>query len=436
MFVSWTFAAAALLQGTPTLTLSEAIDLAIHNAFSVRLAQTAVEKTRNQLSAAKGSLGPSVSLNGTYTRFDKETKADFGGQSVVVSPIDQKQASVNLDWQVDLAGNTGRAIKAAANLTDAAEARRDAQINDVKEQVRQAYYGVLQTIELLEVVRQTRDANQARLQNAKVQFEAGAVARVDVLRFDTQLAQSDSDVLAAENQVRLAKQALNNVLGRPIETPFEPEPVSRIPEAGASPEAYVAEALGARPEVVAQKNTIDALRFAREVEQGGLSPKLNFSAVHQRNIDAQGFSSRSSSTTGTAMISWPVFDSGITRSRVNAARRDEETAQIQLDQLTLGISLEVRQAVSNLRDAEARLVVAAKQVSLAEESYRLAQVRYDAGEGIQLEVTDALTELTRARAGLVNARYDTLNAYAALQRAVASDAPQGGVAREGEKVGS
>ncbi|MCB8932653.1 MAG: TolC family protein [Fimbriimonadaceae bacterium] len=427
---------ATLFQGAPTLTLSEAIDLGVQNAFSVRLAETAVEKTRNQLSAAKGSLGPSVAVNGTYTRFDKATVAQFGSQSVVVSPIDSKQASLSLNWQVDIAGNTGRAIKAAKNLTDASEAQRDAQVNDVKERVRQAYYGVLQSIELLDVVRQTRDANKARLANAQVQFEAGTVARVDVLRFDTQLAQSESDVLAAENQVRLAKQALNNVLGRPIETPFDPEPVTVLPKADAAADSYVAEALASRPEIVAQRNTLDALRFVREAEQRGLSPSLNLSAVHNRNIDAQGFSSRSSSTTGTAVISWPIFDSGITRSRVHAAQRDEESASLQLEQLKLGISLEVRQALSNLRDAEARQVVAAKQATLAEESYRLAQVRYDAGEGIQLEVTDALTELTRARAGVVNARYDTLNAYAALQRAVASDAPQGGAKEQGESIGS
>lgn len=436
MFASWTLAVATLIQGSPTLSLSEAIDLGIHNAFSVRLAETAAEKTRNQLSAAKGALGPSVTLGGTYTRFDKATTAQFGSQSVVVSPIDQKQANVTLNWRVDLAGNTGRAIKAAQNVNDASEAARDAQVNDVKERVRQAYYGVLQSKELLDVAVQARDANKVRLENAKVQFEAGTVARVDVLRFDTQLAQSQSDVLVAENQVRLAKQALNNVLGRPIQTPFEPEPVTEVPKAEAEAEAYVAEALASRPELTAQRNTVEALRFAREAEQRGLSPSLNLSAVHQRNIDAQGFSSRSSSTTGTAMISWPVFDSGITKSRVNAARRDEESAQLQYEQLALGISLEVRQALSNLRDAEARQAVAAKQVELAEESYRLAQVRYDAGEGIQLEVTDALTELTRARAGLVNARYDTLNAFAALQRAVANDAPRGGVKREGESGGS
>ncbi len=427
-------AALLVFQG-PALTIDDALKIASQHAFAVRSADTAIEKTRNQISAARGSLGPKVTLDGSYTRFDSATTANFGGSSVIVSPIDQKQARLSLNWQADLAGNIGKAIKAAQNVTDAAIAQRDSQVNDVKQRVRQAYFGVLQSRELLGVAEQARDANKARLANAEAQFRAGTVAKVDVLRFKTQLAQSEADVLASQNRGRLAKQALNNTLGRPIETPFEAVPIEGLPGADASPEAYVREALSLRPDARAQAHTLEALRYARLVESRGLSPTLNFSAVHQRNIDAQGFSARDATTTGTAVISWPIFDSGITKSRVNAARRDEEQAELGLEQIELGISLEVRQALSNLSDAKARLAVSETQAEFAEETYRLAKVRYEAGEGIPLEVTDAQTELTRARAGLVNARYDYLNAYAALQRGVGSDAPKGIGQQEGEHVG-
>ena len=48
-------------------------------------------------------------------------------------------------------------------------------------------------------------------------------------------------------------------------------------------------------------------------------------------------------------------------------------------------------------------------------------LRDKVGEGIALQVVDAQTELTRARNGLISARYDYLKAYAALQRAVGTD---------------
>jgi outer membrane protein TolC len=82
------------------------------------------------------------------------------------------------------------------------------------------------------------------------------------------------------------------------------------------------------------------------------------------------------------------------------------------------VSLQVDQAHTNLKNALSRLEVAKTQVGLARETYRLAKLRADNGEGIQLEVTDAQTELTRSEINLVTARYDYLIAYAELLRAV------------------
>lgn len=420
------------LQGGPVLTLDEAIKVASENAFAIRAANTTIEKTLNQVSVAKGGLGPKLTVDGTYTRFDSASTATFGTQTVVVSPIDSKQARLSLTWQLDVAGNVGRAIKAADALNDWARAQRDAQLNDLRLRVRQGYHGVLQAKELLTVAEQARKNTDARLQQARLQLAAGTIARIDVLRFETQLAQADTEVLAAQNRLRLAHQTLNNTLGRPIETAFDVKPIETLPSVHGKADGYIAEAVATRPDVRAQMRNVESLMYLRLAEQRGLSPTLNFSAVHQRNIDAQGLGTRDGSTTGTVMLSWPVFDSGVTKSRIHVAQRDEEQAAIQLEQLTLGISLEVRQALSNLADAQARLEVGRKQVALATESYRLAQIRYEAGEGIQLEITDAQTELTRALAGEVAARYDTLNAYAALQRATGKDAPEGKASAQGE----
>jgi len=101
-------------------------------------------------------------------------------------------------------------------------------------------------------------------------------------------------------------------------------------------------------------------------------------------------------------------------------RKQAEIAQAQIE---LGVSLEVRQAVTNMVNAKSTLEVAQSQVPAEAETYRLAQVRLQAGEGTSLEVSTALTALVEAQNGLANARYNYLTAYAQLQRAVASDDP-------------
>jgi outer membrane protein TolC len=78
------------------------------------------------------------------------------------------------------------------------------------------------------------------------------------------------------------------------------------------------------------------------------------------------------------------------------------------------IALEVEEAVRNYQIALQRLNTARAALKSAEEAYRLAQVRYEAGAGTQVEVLDAQVALTSARANEVRALYDAHKAFAQL----------------------
>ena len=211
-------------------------------------------------------------------------------------------------------------------------------------------------------------------------------------------------------------------MGRPIETDFK---VSHIEGLPSKPKVEVDKLAKAaqdnRPEVKALELTQEALAFIRRAAERGMNPSLTLAINYVRNIDAEGFSARDEQTTGTLTLNIPVFDSGVTRAQVKQARQDEEQAKIQTEQVRLGISLEVRQAITNLINSSTRLEVAQRQLKSAEENYRIAKLRLQAGEGITLEITDALQQLTQARTGAVAARYDYWTAYSELQRAVGTD---------------
>jgi outer membrane protein len=118
------------------------------------------------------------------------------------------------------------------------------------------------------------------------------------------------------------------------------------------------------------------------------------------------------------VLSFPLFDGGITRARVAQAQEDLQIAELNLQQVKESIALEVRTAYLNLQDAAKRLEVARKGLGQATEALRLARVRYEAGVSLQLEISDAELAYTQAQTNLVNAQYDYLDAYAALQKAV------------------
>lgn len=415
----------ATQQPTPSepLTIDQAADLAERNAFAVRVAATRVERSRQEVAAARGQLGPQVNLGATYTRFDQGVSTSFGPGSppVTVQPIDSTVVTANVGLPIDIAGTIRASVRAAEASLRAQRETFAAERNSIRLEARRTFLQVLRTRALVGVQEQSvRDAEE-QLRIQRLRFEAGTVARIDVVRAETQLQQAQADLIAARQGAQLSEQVFNNVLARPIDTPVVLQDVTELPPVTATPQDLSAYAQQNRPEVRALRNTQDALANVRRATEAGLSPSLSVGVNYQRNVGDVGFNSRRESTVGTIQLNLPVFDSGVTRARVRAARQDEEQVRIQLEQVQLGVSLEVRQAYTNVVNTQARLETARKQLELAQENYRVALVRNQAGEGILLELTDAQTQLTAARTAVVSARYDYLQAFSELQRAIGRD---------------
>jgi outer membrane protein len=419
--LNWLIAAAAvLIQGQePTLTLDEALRIAETNAFSLQIAQSNVERTRQRIAEARALQGPRLNGSVTYTRYDRESSQN----GVVFSPIDQTIAALQLSMPIDITGVVARGIRATEVALRAAEEIVGSERNNLRQRVRRDYYAVLQAEAQVKVNEEALANARERYNVTAKEVEAGTKARIDLLRIDTQVRQAEADVIAAQNAVRLAKQNLNNTMSRPIETPFEPVDVPALPQVETPADTLVSRAQARRPDLLAQQFTVQQLELVRRAQEGGNYPTLNLAANHNQSLGSTGLGARRENTFGSLTVNVPIFDSGVTRARVKQARQDEEQAKVNLEQLLLAVSLEVRSALSNLTDAWQRYEVAQKGVEVAAETYRLAKIRYDAGEAILLEVVDAQTELTRAQTNLVQARYAYLTAFAALQRAVASDDP-------------
>lgn len=400
------------------LTLADALRVAEENALMLKIAGTQIEKARQQAAQVRGQLGPKLTAEGTYTRFDKAQTANFGGNSITTRPIDSKDARLNFSMPLDIAGVTGRALRAAQLNVAVQEANLAAARNDLHQNVKRSFYGVLQAQAAIQVSEEALARAQERLRNTQREVTAGTRAKVDVIRLETDVARAATDLTVAQNQLKLAKNVLNNTMGRAIETPVEVTDQAAWTPTAQTEEELFELAKATRPEVKANALQQEVFAFVRQAEEGGGLPSLNFSAVHSRSFGSTGFGGSTSSTTGVIAVAIPIWDSGITRARVKAARQDEEQAKLMGEQLMLGISLEVRQAYANLVNANSRRDLAEQQVRLAEETYRLTTVKYEAGEGIPLEVADAATQLTQAKTLLVNAQYDYLRAIADLEHAI------------------
>lgn len=421
---------------TGPLTLDQAAAIAERNAFAVRLQQSRIEQNRQRVEEAQAGLLPSASGSFSVNRLPQDQTANLGGgQSIVTSKAEQRTLSGGITFPIDIFGNVQRRVDANRANLRSSRSTLEATRNDVRLNAKTAFLNVLRAQAAVGVAQQAVNDSNERLEQSRKLLAGDQVARVDVIRLEAQLAASQADLVNARQNLELQRYALNLALARPIETPVEVVDIPALPQTPTDPNPLVTNAQETRPEVRALNETVKALAYTRRALEGGLNPSLAFGINYQRNLDAAGFSQKEQ-TVANLTLSIPVFDGGLTRARVKAARQDEEQAKINLEQTRLGISQEVRNATTSLVNTRARLASAEAQVRSAEEVYRLARVRQDAAEGTYVEVVDALTQLIQARNAVVSARYDYLVAFSQLQRAVGSDdlsgaptAPNGGGSR-------
>ncbi len=406
------------------LTLDEAVNYALRNAFSIRLQQSAVRKNRAKIDEVKASAYPQLKTTTTYTRNQHEISSKFGGGSFVTQPLQTTIFNSQLSFSLDLVGNISRAIRATKLSALSADAMYDATENDVRQNTRIAFFNVLRAEESVKVFQTAVLDAQERHKQADQLFKGAQIAKIELMRYETQVDQAKADLIGGQNNLVLSKNQFNLAIARPIETSVELVPPAELPSLGAGPESLVASAYKNRPDVRQWNYSIESLALVRKAQELGLMPTLDFNLNYSRNLATLGFGQSVDSKNAQLILKFPIYDGGLNRAKVREAKEDESQAKTQLEQLKLQIANEVRTALANLDSARARMENGKEQVRLAEEVFRLAKVKQNAGEGTYVEVIDAEAVLVQARNALVAARYDYYSAYAQLQRAVGNDQVQ------------
>ena len=402
------------------LTLDEAIRLALQNNRQILISERTVKKARDAVSETRNTSRFQIQGTATYTRFDEVATARFGPQPVRLGNIENRTARIVLTQPIDISGIIRTAVQVVSLSYQIAELDYERTRNEIILQVTTAYQAVARAEEFVRVAEEALKNAQERLKAIQAQVDAGVASQFDLLRARTQVAQNEQALLSARNQLDLAKAALNNLLGRPLETPLEVVKPDHLPalEADLDLETLIRRAYAQRPEVRAAERGVELAQANIRNARRGELPTLALTGQADFNLNTSPFNPRRETYTGILVLSVPIWDGGITRARVSQARDDLEIAQLRLTQTREGVALEVRNAYLNLLDAKKRLEVARQGLEVATEALRLARVRFEAGVSPQLEISDAELAYTQAQTNLVNAQYDYLDAYASLMKAI------------------
>jgi outer membrane protein len=126
----------------------------------------------------------------------------------------------------------------------------------------------------------------------------------------------------------------------------------------------------------------------------------------------------------TLAVTWQLFSGGLTRGKVLQAISQVDKAKINLKNTDNGVDLEVREAYFNYTAAQAAVTAAQSATTSAQENFRVNRIRFRAGVGTSLELSDALLSATQAENSYIGALADLRVSLVALQRAANLLPPQ------------
>jgi len=346
------------------------------------------------------------------------------------TPVNQYAATASLSvplsdylWRLPQLTAAARSNAGAAALVAQASRLRTAA------DAQATYYGWMRARLQLEVTRQALAQARAHLKDVSEAEKAGSASLADRLRVEAQVSGAELLVARTETLSVAMDRQLRTLLHDDSGRAYEPgDSLSASAPAPAALEAaLIDEALARRLEVRALASTATAARKqASAVRAAGL-PRLDavlgatYARPNQRMFPMKD--EFRGSWDASLVVSWSPTDMFGTEAAHRGGMARAESAAAEGQAISDAIRLEVAQTLQATREADTAIASSTRGLAAAEESYRVRRLLFQNGRATSVELTDAETDLLRARLEAVSARIDRQVAQVRLDHAVGRDVP-------------
>ncbi|MCW0452386.1 efflux transporter outer membrane subunit [Xanthomonas sacchari] len=386
--------------------LRQTIALALQNNRDLRVAVLSIDKARAQYRLQRAAQLPSFDANASMSRGRSSAASNDDGVSQV-STSDTLQVGLS-SWQLDLFGQL-RSLKQEAlqNWLSSAENQRNVRLTLVA-QVAAAWLTVGADQAQLALAQQTLDSQAQTLQLTERRHSIGSASGLDLAQQQTSVESARVAVASAATQLAQARDALQLLVGAPVEAALLPTAQAMQGSVALAPlPAHLSSAvLLQRPDVLAAEHTLQAANADIGAARAAFFPSLSLTASTGRSSDALStlFSAGSRTWSFVPSITAPIFHAGALKASLDASKLGKDIAVAQYEKAIQSAFAEVADALATRDHLQAQLTAQQALVDASQRSYTLADARYRAGLDGHLPVLDAQRSLFAAQQALIALR--------------------------------
>ncbi|MBR0433943.1 MAG: TolC family protein [Bacteroidaceae bacterium] len=424
LLLSVACALAAISASAEPWTLQRCLDYAAENNITLQKNRLSELDAAEQLKMSQAALFPSLSFSMSqgvgYRPFQEATVIVQNGMATSTNNKVTENGSygLNANWTVWNGGINHKNIQAQKVQTELTAVQTEQTLKSIQEQIAQLYVQILYTIEAKHVNEQLAATAQQQLERGQERYKVGDLAKADVAQLESQVAQTQYDVVNAQTQIDGYKRQLKSLLQLDINTPFDvageemadAQALQPIPDKA---EVY-AQALNTRPEMRAAQLQADAANLQLDIARRGYLPSISINAgVGDSHYSASndGFGEQLKRNLNGSVglgVSVPIFDNRRNKTNVERAKINKTTAALDLldKQTALGSTIENiwLQATS----AQQRFISADAAVKSQETNYELINEQFKAGLKNIVDLLQARDNLLQAQQNKLQSKYTTI----------------------------
>lgn len=383
---------------------------------SFKSAQSQYEATLARAEQARAGIYPTANLSAGISRSNLDSSLaasnrSFGGQTATISAAQPLYRPANV-----------ASYEQGKKQIEVAQAQLKSADQDLVIRVSQAYFDVLGSQDSLTFVKAQKAAVSEQLASAKRNFEVGTSTITDSreaqARFDLVVAQE----IAAENDLRIKKIALEQLVGKSGAAPkVLAAPVTLPVLSPADVGAWVGKSEEEHPGIKQSQLALDVAQLETRKAEAGHKPTLDltgsYAIANNNGTSTSSLNSRTNVATIGLAFNLPLFAGFATQNRIKETLALEDKARTDLESAKRAVAQGTRTAFFGVLSGMGQV----KALEAAEASSQSAldanKLGYQVGVRINIDVLNAQSQLFQTKRDLAKARYDVLVGSLKLRQA-------------------
>jgi outer membrane protein len=399
-----------------TLTLTEAISIALSQNTSLIKSTNSIRTQEAAVKSAYGSFLPSISAGGSWswqrTSDNGGTQLNYFGEeeATAASEVDSRSFSLSANSSITLFDGLSSFAKLSQtkNSSEAAKYDLEQLRQDVVYQTANLFFSAISYNKLLKYQEENYKYNENLLQKIREMNELKMNPISDVYSQEVQAANSESDLLQAQNNFEKAKISLLDYLSLDINQEYTFEVPSKENDSqyiNEPIEKLYETALANRKDYQSQKLTVESADDQLTIANAGYIPSLSGSFHFSTSALTLGDLFNRRVYGAGISLNVPVFSGWSTDYSVQSAKVQIENSNEDLRNLERTIKSDIKNVMLDLQTAKKQVEVTNKAIQSAQESWEVKKESYSLGKVTYIDLQSSYKDLLQAQNNSIQAIY-------------------------------